>query len=77
MTYFVVMPNGKKFPLTGEFRRAENDDLVVPMIGTHEIDQRAVITDENGREVYNPRANIDGLSPELLQWIMENDRWAR
>lgn len=77
MTYFVTMPNGKKFPLTGDLRRVEVSDLVVPVIGTHEIDQRAIVTDENGKEVYNPRANMDGLAPELLQWMMENDTWGR
>ena len=76
MTYLVLVPGKKKFSLTGKFKRRISGDAIVPCIDGNDIDQRAIITDENGKEVYSPRTNMDGLAPEILDWMIENSTWA-
>ena len=76
MTYLVLIPGKKRYPLSGKFRRRISGDAIIPTIDGSDVDQRAVITDESGKEVYSPRTNMDGLAPEILLWMIENPTWA-
>jgi hypothetical protein len=80
----VRYPSGRQFRVVGKFVLAKISDddpwvhavILDPDQPEHAIllDQRAIVT-LNGINVYHPRRNIDGLTPEMRSWLEDNLAW--
>ena len=80
--YSISYPSGKKFTAVGRYQLAPLDSWLVPCIfqGEKEVimlDQRAIVRDDSGKVIYSPCRNRDGLQPQMVKWIDENQQWAK
>ncbi len=79
--YLIRYPSGKTFRLKGIFKLEPLGDWLVPMIH-HEnnkstaLDQRGIV-EYDGKVVYSPRRNLDGLQPVMTEWLNDNPHWSR
>ena len=53
----------------GEWRRPSVDGAMA-----HVLDQLAIVT-QCDVQVYHPRRNVDGLSPDMKKWLDQSPGW--
>ena len=76
--YEIEYPSGMQFSLSGDFLLAPLDNWLIPIVSEGNrvvaLDQRAVVK-QDGQIVYSPRSNLDGMLPEMFQWLKDNPQW--
>lgn len=78
----VKYPSRKKFTLHGQFSVERLEEfLILVVLQDNDVavvlDQRAILTHSDGKELYSPRRNLDGLHPAVLEWLIEHTEWDR
>ena len=79
MRYLVRYPSDRMFEVTGEYKLCPVGDWLTPavLLTSGEVallDPRAVVN-LLGAEIYSPRRNLDGLSPEMAEWLLKHPEW--
>ena len=77
-TYHVSYPSGKRYLAEGEFKIVDLGPLRCPLVDQEGaawvLDQRAIVTQE-GKVIYHPRRNVDGLTKDMKDWLGRNPNW--
>lgn len=79
--YFIRYPSGKEFSMTGIFKLQPLSKWLIPTIASKNkplatLDQRAIV-EHQGKVVYSPRMNRDGLDGNMIKWMRQNPEWAK
>lgn len=78
--YRIRYPGGDTFSLKGTFALYDLSPNLVPGVdlgGDKPIvilDHRAIV-ELDGKQVYHPRRNLDGLDPDIRKWLTKHPEW--
>jgi hypothetical protein len=85
MKYIIKYPSGHVLKAEGKFKTTRLNDQVLPVVDPKDkggdgkdiyvFDQRAIVTDADGKVVYSPRMFMKWLSSPMAKWMKSHPRW--